>query len=332
MKLSFHKNHRYLFGVIFFGFVGLTAIVTIVPGIWVQEHNYPLPGSRPLTAQEQRGMNVYVAEGCLYCHTQMVRPLDVDKSFGRPSAPGDYARLKPQDVWRMTPEILGTERTGPDLSDVARRLPSDTWHYIHLYNPRAVVKGSVMQAYPWLFEVKQNPAPEDVVVPVPQGYAPREGKVVAAQKAKDLVAYLLSLKQVPIAETSTSGQAPPSPAGATETGPGAQVYASHCASCHQSNGEGVPGAFPPMKGDPVATDKDPTRHIEIVLFGLKGTAIGGVNYTAPMPAQAEVLSDSEIAGVINYERKSWGNNAPTITPQDVAKIRNHHQEAKEEHR
>ena len=332
MNLDFHKNHRLLYGVVFFGFIGLTLIVTIFPALWVQDHNSPLPGSRPLTEQGQRGLNVYVAEGCLYCHTQQVRPLAVDAPFGRPSAPGDYARLRPQDIWRMTPAVLGTERTGPDLSNAASRQPSDIWQFIHLYNPRAVVKDSVMQAYPWLFETKQNPSPDDVVVPVPQEYAPKTGKVVATQKAKDLVAYLLSLKQLPIAGTETSGQAPPSPAGATETGPGAQVYASHCASCHQSNGEGVPGAFPPMKADPVATDKDPTRHIEIVLFGLKGTAIGGVNYTAPMPAQAEVLSDSEIVAVINYERKSWGNNAPTVTPQDVAKIRNQHHEGKEEHR
>jgi cytochrome c oxidase cbb3-type subunit 2 len=318
--------------VVFFGFIGLTLIVTIFPALWVQDHNIPLPGSRPLTDQEQRGLNVYVAEGCLYCHTQQVRPLAVDAPFGRPSAPGDYARLRPQDIWRMTPAVLGTERTGPDLSNAASRQPSDIWQFIHLYNPRAVVKDSVMQAYPWLFETKQHPSPEDIVVPVPQEYAPRNGKVVATQKAKDLVAYLLSLKQVPVAEISASGQAPPSPAGGAETGRGAQVYASHCASCHQPNGEGVPGAFPPMEGDPVTTDKDPTRHIEIVLFGLKATAISGVNYTAPMPAQAEMLSDSEIAAVINYERKSWGNNAPTITPEDVAKVRNHHQEGKEEHR
>jgi cytochrome c oxidase cbb3-type subunit 2 len=318
--------------VIFFGFVGLTAIVTIVPGIWVQEHNYPLPGSRPLTAQEQRGMNVYVAEGCLYCHTQMVRPLDVDKSFGRPSAPGDYARLKPQDVWRMTPEILGTERTGPDLSDVARRLPSDTWHYIHLYNPRAVVKGSVMQAYPWLFEVKQNPAPEDVVVPVPQGYAPREGKVVAAQKAKDLVAYLLSLKQAPIAETETGAQARPSAAGGAAAGGGAGVYASRCASCHQTNGEGIPGTFPPLKGDPVVIDKNPERHVDVVLHGLQGAAIGGAKYGSPMPAFAQVLSDEEIAAVINHERTNWGNSAPTVTPQYVAERREHKAKTGEEHR
>ncbi len=229
----------------------------------------------------------------------------------------------------MTPAILGTERTGPDLSDAASRQPSDIWQFIHLFNPRAVVKGSVMQAYPWLFETKQSPDPGDVVVPVPQAYAPGTGKVVATQKAKDLVAYLLSLKQVPIAGTKTGAQAPPSTAGGTETGLAAQLYASHCASCHQPNGDGVPGVFPPMKGDPVANDKDPMRHIEIVLFGLQGTVIGGVNYTAPMPAHAQVLSDSEISAVINYERKSWGNNAPTVTPQDVAGIRNHHREAKE---
>ena len=332
MNLDFHKNHGLLFGVVFFGFIGLTLIIAIGPALWVQDHNSPLPGSRALTEQEQRGMNIYVAEGCLYCHTQQVRPLDVDAPFGRPSAPGDYARLRPLDNWRMTPEILGTERTGPDLSNAASRQPSDTWQFIHLYNPRAVVKDSVMQAYPWLFETKQHPASEDVVVPVPQEYAPREGKVVATQKAKDLVAYLLSLKQVPIAETETGAQTPPFKAGVTEIGLGAQVYASHCASCHQPNGEGVPGAFPPLKDDPVATDKDPKRHIEIVLFGLQSVAIGGVNYTSPMPAQAQALSDSEIAAVINHERKSWGNNAPTVTPQDVAIIRNHHREANEEQR
>ena len=332
MKLDFHKNHRLLYGAVFFGFIGLTLIIAIGPALWVQDHNSPLPGSRALTEQEQRGMNIYVAEGCLYCHTQQVRPLDVDTPFGRPSAPGDYARLRPQDIWRMTPEILGTERTGPDLSNTASRQPSDTWQFIHLYNPRAVVKDSVMQAYPWLFETKQNPASDDVVVPVPQEYAPRKGKVVATQKAKDLVAYLLSLKQVPIAETKTGVQAPPSTAGGAETGLGSQVYASHCASCHQPNGEGVPGAFPPLKGDPVVIDKDPTRHIDIVLYGLHGTAIGGVSYETPMPAHAQVLSDPEIAAVINHERTNWGNNAPTVTPKDVTKMRKHHQEQEEEQR
>jgi cytochrome c oxidase cbb3-type subunit II len=321
MIVDFYKNHRFLYAVIFFGFIGLTLIIAIGPALWVQDHNRPLPGSRALNEQEQRGLAVYVAEGCLYCHTQQVRPLDVDAVFGRPSAPGDYARLKPQDMWRMTPGMLGTERTGPDLSNVGNRQPSETWQYIHLYNPRAVVRESVMQAYTWLFETKQKPKSHDVVVSVPKNYAPPEGTIVATEKAKDLVAYLLSLKQVPIPGATTMAHPqPPSTSGA-EASHGGQVYASHCASCHQQNGEGLAGVFPPLKGNPVVIDRDPAEHIRVVLFGLQGKAINGISYQASMPAHAQLLSDLEIAAVINHERTSWGNNAPTVVPKDVEKIR-----------
>ncbi len=322
MNLDFHKNHRLLYGVIFFGFIFLTAIIAVGPALWVQDHNEPLPGSRPLTPQEQRGLHIYVAEGCLYCHTQQVRPLEVDKPFGRPSTPGDYARLGPQDLWRMTPEMLGTERNGPDLSDVGDRQPSETWNYIHLYNPRAVVKDSVMQAYRWLFRVKRSPGPDDTVVPVPPEYAPTGGRVVATEETKDLVAYLMSLKQVPI----PGGVAAASPAPASARPPaasaqGAALYGTRCAGCHQSTGEGIPGVFPPLKGDPVVTAGDPTRHIMIVLAGLRGKTIGGVKYAAAMPAQEHAMTDAEIAAVINHERTSWGNNAPTVTEREVAKLR-----------
>ncbi len=319
MSLNFHENHRLLYGAALATFVALTVVIAIVPARWVQEHTEPLSGSRALTEQERRGLAIYVAEGCLYCHTQQVRPLPVDKPFGRPSAPGDYARLRPQDVWRMTPALLGTERTGPDLSNVAARQPSDTWNYIHLYNPRAVVKGSVMQAYPWLFAIRETPGPGEVIVPVPPDYAPRGGKVVATQAAQDLVAYLLSLKQTPLPGGELPEQAAGAPSGAVT--PGASVYAAHCASCHGSNGEGVPGVFPPMKGDPVVTAADPARHIHIVLFGLEHAAINGVNYAAEMPAHKDELSDGEIAAVVDHERTSWGNSAPTVTAADVARIR-----------
>jgi cytochrome c oxidase cbb3-type subunit 2 len=316
---SFHENHRLLYGTALAGFVALTVIIAIAPASWVQEHNAPVPGSRAPTAEEQRGLAIYVAEGCLYCHTQQVRPLPVDKPFGRPSAPGDYARLQPQDLWRMTPALLGTERTGPDLSNVAARQPSDTWNYIHLYNPRAVVKASVMQGYPWLFAVRDTPRDGEVVVPVPPEFAPREGKVVATKAATDLVAYLLSLKQTPIPGSAVSAAA-----GGIVTAGGAQgatVYAAHCASCHGSDGKGVPGVFPPMKGDPVVTATDPGRHIQIVLFGLERAPINGVSYAAKMPKHKDELSDGEIAAVVNHERTSWGNSAPTVTADEVAKIR-----------
>jgi len=329
MSLNFHKNHRLLLNVVFSGFVVLTLIIAIGPAIWVQDHNEPLPGSQPLTQQQQRGLDIYVAEGCLYCHTQQVRPLDLDKPFGRPSAPGDYARLRPQDIWRMTPEMLGTERNGPDLSDVGSRQSSDAWNYIHLYNPRSVVEASVMQAYPWLFAVKDSPGPDDVVVPVPSEFAPKKGKVVATEKARDLVAYLLSLKQVPVPGTEKGGARAPSPGGPRgEASKGASLYSSHCASCHQINGEGVPGTFPPLKGNPAVTAKDPTHHIEVVLTGLQGRTINGVKYAAAMPSFEHSLSDADIAAVVNHERTSWGNNAPTVTAADVSAIRE--KEEKEE--
>jgi cytochrome c oxidase cbb3-type subunit 2 len=318
MKLDFHENHRLLFGVVFFGFIILTIGIAVGPADWVRMNNRPLPGSRPLTQQEKRGLAIFVSEGCPYCHTQQVRPLDVDKPFGRPSAPGDYARMRPQDIWRMTPELLGTERTGPDLCDVGDRQPSATWHYIHLFNPRAVVKASIMQAYPWMFDIKTNPGPDDIVVPVPPEYAPKEGKVVVTDKAADLVAYLLSLKQVPIPGSRATGSAA---AGQAAFSQGASLFASRCAGCHGPDGEGIPGTFPPLKGDPVVTDTDPTAHIRTVLFGLQGRTIGGMSYTAVMPAHATLLTDREIAAVINHERTSWGNNAPTITVEDVERIR-----------
>ncbi len=179
MRLDFHKDHRLLFGMVLVGFVGLALVIAVGPALWVNRHNAPLPGSAPLTADEAQGLGVYVSEGCPYCHTQQVRPLPQDRAFGRPSVPADYARLAWLDVWREPPAILGSERTGPDLSDVGNRQPSSTWQYMHLYESRAVVPWSVMPAFPWLFRVEEHPEPGAIVVPVPAPYAPAGRTVVA---------------------------------------------------------------------------------------------------------------------------------------------------------
>jgi cytochrome c oxidase cbb3-type subunit 2 len=99
------------------------------------------------------------------------------------------------------------------------------------------------------------------------------------------------------------------------------VFQNNCATCHQSNGQGVPGSFPPLAGDPVVTADDPARHVEIVLNGLQGKTIEGTTYQAAMPAWGDRLSDAEIAAVVNHERTSWGNDAPTVTAEEVAGIR-----------
>jgi len=99
---------------------------------------------------------------------------------------------------------------------------------------------------------------------------------------------------------------------------GAGVYGSFCSGCHQADGQGMPGVFPPIAGDPVVTADDPTEHIVIVLGGLQGKEIDGVAYVSPMPAFGGQLSDEQIAAVINYQRTSWGNDAPLIAAEEVA--------------
>jgi cytochrome c oxidase cbb3-type subunit 2 len=181
-------------GVLVFSAAGiylvLAIMIGIIPGI-VLSKSPPNPGMVPLTAAQAHGRDIYVGEGCSYCHTQFVRPLAQDRVWGRASVAGDYAY--------STPQLLGTERTGPDLSNIGVRQPSDVWHSIHLYEPRALVSGSIMPAYPWLFVVKDKADPGDVVVSVPAAYAPAGKVIVATAGEQDLVAYLISLKQATLA-------------------------------------------------------------------------------------------------------------------------------------
>ncbi len=102
---------------------------------------------------------------------------------------------------------------------------------------------------------------------------------------------------------------------------GEQVYGNNCAACHQASGEGLAGVFPPLKGSATVIAKDPTEHARIVIDGLTGKDIEGVTYGSPMPPFAEQLSNDEIAAVVNHERTSWGNAAPTVTPDQVAALR-----------
>jgi len=167
----------------------LAVLMGVLPGTALSR-SHPGPGVVPYSAQAQRGRDVSVAEGCAYCHTQNVRPLAQDHVYGRPSTAGDYAY--------STPELLGDHRNGPDLTNIGARQPSDVWQEIHLYEPRALVSGSIMPAYKWLFVIKDRAAPGDVIVHVPPGYAPTGKVVVARPEALDLVAYLKELKQAPL--------------------------------------------------------------------------------------------------------------------------------------
>jgi cytochrome c oxidase cbb3-type subunit 2 len=306
-------------------YAGLAFMMGVLPGIELSS----IPagaGVKPLTALEAQGREVYVANGCSYCHTQQVRPLDEDKVFGRPSAASDFKY--------QTPELLGSERTGPDLTNIGVRQPSPVWQYIHLYDPRAVVPESIMPSFAWLFEVVDR-APGGVTpVPLPPAYAPEHGVVVPTREAQALIAYLAALRQPPwagsegatagtasaaTAENSTAPVGAAALAGGYDLAKGASLYTANCSACHQANGEGLPGAFPPLKGNVAVNDDDATTHIHVVLRGLQAARVGGVVYGATMPPFAAMLSDADVADIIDYERSSWGNHGkPTVAAQVAA--------------
>lgn len=101
---------------------------------------------------------------------------------------------------------------------------------------------------------------------------------------------------------------------------GAQVYQSRCQACHQADGEGIAGAFPPLAGSEWVTGEKGVL-IRIVLHGMQGDVeVAGATYNGSMPGWA-MLSDEEIAAVTTHERSSWGNDAEPISAEEVAAIR-----------
>jgi len=101
---------------------------------------------------------------------------------------------------------------------------------------------------------------------------------------------------------------------------GKRVYDTTCIACHQANGLGVPGQYPPLAGSEWVTGSE-ERIIRIVLHGLNGPiTVEGKEYNNVM-APLGSLKDDQIANVISYVRASWGNAAPEVSPETVAKVR-----------
>jgi cytochrome c6 len=90
---------------------------------------------------------------------------------------------------------------------------------------------------------------------------------------------------------------------------GGQLYNDNCSACHQKAGEGIPGAFPALKGDKTSLG-DPNALALLVLTGRGG-----------MPAYKDSLSDADLASIMTYVRSAWGNQAKPMTEADFAKAR-----------
>ena len=119
-------------------------LAQIVPLFFQKSTTEPVSGLEPYSALQLAGRDIYIREGCVGCHSQMVRPFRAEtERYGHYSVAGEFIYDRPF-LW-------GSKRTGPDLHRVGGRY-SDEWHRVHLINPRDVVPESIMPSYPWLQE------------------------------------------------------------------------------------------------------------------------------------------------------------------------------------
>ena len=130
--------------------ISIGGIVEIVPMYSLAAGPAAIEGVAPYTALELAGRDIYVREGCYNCHSQMVRPFRSETlRYGEWSRAGEYAHDRPFQ--------LGSRRIGPDVHRLGGKYP-DAWHYEHMRDPRSTSPGSIMPAYPWLFEDTVDPA------------------------------------------------------------------------------------------------------------------------------------------------------------------------------
>lgn len=121
-------------------------LAQIVPLFFQKSTTEPVEGLNPYTALQLSGRDIYIREGCVGCHSQMIRPFRAEtERYGHYSVAGEFVYDRPF-LW-------GSKRTGPDLHRVGDRY-SDEWHRAHLINPRDLVPESIMPSYHWLDENK----------------------------------------------------------------------------------------------------------------------------------------------------------------------------------
>jgi cytochrome c oxidase cbb3-type subunit 2 len=265
----------------------------------------PLPSdsARPLTEQEERGRQIYMGNGCVYCHTQYIRPQDWTAAGGgkasRVAQAGDYVFQKTM--------LLGTERTGPDLSQEGGVHPDD-WHYT---SPNSIMpqfsfltedETTKLIAYVQSLGQKAADARTNVqkankaeLVASLQGKGGAQGQTADTPYAQSHLDYLKSL--VPQTWVNTKSAVPPTQRSLLH---GKQIYITNCIGCHGITGKGDGPAAAVMEPKPfnftnaeVQKQHSEGQYYHFLLFGLPGTA---------MPAWGDYLTVQDIWDVINFLR------------------------------
>jgi cytochrome c oxidase cbb3-type subunit 2 len=168
--------------------------LVLIPNWQFQEHQ-PVRNARdgsqypvPYYGLALQGRDVYVDQGCAYCHTQQVRPkgygADIRRNWGN-------RRTVARDYMYEYPILLGTMRTGPDLANIGARQPARDWHYLHLYNPQITSAGSVMPRYPYLFRtIKAGEMVPAGAIPLPAAFQSEGTHILPTARGEQLVEYL----------------------------------------------------------------------------------------------------------------------------------------------
>ncbi|WP_411894555.1 cytochrome-c oxidase, cbb3-type subunit I [Winogradskyella sp. A2] len=153
-------------------------IVQIVPTIVVKSNIPTISSVKPYSPLELEGRDLYIREGCVGCHSQMVRPFrsEVERYGGEYSKAGEFVYDHPF-LW-------GSKRTGPDLHRVGGKY-SDNWHFNHMYDPQSTSSGSIMPAYQWLIrnELDKSMTEKKMEVMVSLGVPYTEEEIASAQQA-----------------------------------------------------------------------------------------------------------------------------------------------------
>lgn len=147
---SFLARHRLLesrplqFTVLSIVLVLIGGLIEIIPTFAIKSNIPTIPSVKPYTPLEVQGRDLYIREGCLGCHSQLVRPFRSEtERYGEYSKAGEYVYDHPF-TW-------GSKRTGPDLMREGGKYPN-LWHYLHMEDPTTVSPGSLMPKYPWLIK------------------------------------------------------------------------------------------------------------------------------------------------------------------------------------
>jgi cytochrome c oxidase cbb3-type subunit I/II len=177
------------FALLTFAAVFIGGVVEYVPTALIRSNVPTIAAVRPYTPLELEGRDLYIREGCVGCHSQMVRPMRAEtERYGEYSKAGEFVYDHPF-LW-------GSKRTGPDLHRVGGKYP-DSWHFLHMKDPTSTSPGSIMPGYPWLYTAALDTshvegkiiALQRLGVPYPPGYeaeAVRELREQAERVSADL--------------------------------------------------------------------------------------------------------------------------------------------------